>query len=465
MKKMQLQKFTEFANQLLPHETSYLLSVQQFEDSQKLDILKLLDYNCRNIGQFTPYDTAIDKRKYSHLKNWIADRLQEIDVDHNYKWMLELEKKIMSDSITWQEEKSLLKEVRNYKHPGFYFSKFYELLQLYRHFLLIRLRYLDYEEVHSFLEHYKADYEFSRQIGDRLNRATNDIVRQYSGGSTTSAKWESWLEEIFYDDKVEGIKRHMALIRLTFVSFNYRKYDMLREKYDYLDVQLSEGRYYSKRLLVNYYINRLLLHSRFREYEKAAFFGYLSIREKTHDYILYVNNLCSVLLKLNRYQQALELMRQAAPEIRDTQNMFNRVSFVAYYMGALNKNGLYRNAEGYGETFLRAYSKDVVAHRWHLFFSHYFEALLNLGNFDKVLKTIKKFDLLSKDRAFQNKPGYQPNIPVAWYVSQYKEGNLEPTVVKLALEELSELSKKQLSGKSFIRDIRHLAPEVLQMFV
>lgn len=462
---MQLQKFTEFANQLLPHETSYLLSVQQFEDSQKLDILKLLDYNCRNIGQFTPYDTGIDKRKYSHLKNWIRDRLLEIDVDHNYKWMLELEKKIMSDAIGWQEEKALLKAIRNYKHPAFYFSKFYELLLLYRHFVLIRLRYLDYEEVNTFLENYKADYEFSRQIGDRLNRATNDIVRQYSGGATTSAKWESWLEEVFFDEKVEGIKRHMALIRLTFISFNYRKYDMLREKYDYLDQQLCEGRYYSKRLLVNYYINRLLLHSRFREYEKAAFFGYLSIREKTHDYILYVNNLCSVLLKLNRYQQALELMRQAAPEMRDTQNMFNRVSFVAYYMGSLNKNGMYRNAEGYGETFLRAYGKDVVAHRWHLFFSHYFEALLNLGNFDKILKTIKKFDLLQKDRAFQNKPGYQPNIPVAWYIAQYKEGNLELAAVKAALQELSDLSEKYHSGKGFIRDIRHLAPEILQMFL
>ncbi len=463
MKKMQLQKFTEFANQLLPHETAYLLSVQQFEDVEKLDILKLVDYNCRNIDQFTPYDTGTDKRKYSHLKNWIQDRLQEKDVDHHYKWMLETEKKIMTDAIEWPDEKQLLKAIKHYEHPSFYFSRFYELLLLYRHFLLIRLRYPDYEVVHAFLEHYKADYEFSRQIGERLNRATNDIVRQYSGASTTSAKWESWLEEVFFDEKLEGIKRHMALIRLTFISFNYRKYDMLREKYDYLDQQLMQGKYYSKRLLVNYYINRLLLHSRFKEYETAAFFGYLSIREKTHDYILYVNNLCDVLLKLKKYQQAMELMRQAAPEMRNSQNMFNRVSFVAYYMGALNKNGLYKNAEGYGNTFLRAYAKDVLEHRWHLFFTYLFEALLNIGHFENLLRLVKKYDLLARDRIYQRRSGYQPNIPAAYFLAQYKEGNLDMSAARASLEELASLAGYDTADgglKIFSSDIRHLAPEI-----
>jgi hypothetical protein len=457
MKKIQLQKFTDFANQLLPHETAYLMSVQQFEDAQKLEILRLVDYNCRHIGQFSPYDTSIDKRKYSHLKNWIQDRLEEIDVDAHYKWMLELEKKIMTDAIDWTDEKALLKAVRTYRHPGFFFSKFFELLQLYRHFLLIRLRYSDYEVVHGFLEQYATAYTFSRETGDRLHRATNDIVRQYSGGASTSAKWESWLQEVFYNEQVEGIQRHMALIRLTFISFNYRKYDLLREKYDYLDRQLREGKYYSKRLLVNYYINRLLLHSSFGEYDQAAFFGYLSIREKTHDYILYVNNLCSVLLKLEKHQQALELMRQAAPEMRNTQNMFNRVSFVAYYMGALNKNGLHKNAEGYGDTFLKAYAKEILSQRWHLFFSHYLEALLYQGQYEKIIKAIRKHELLVKDQSHRNKAGYQPNIPAIYHLSQYKEGNIAAEEAKTTLQEV--VGRHQAS--SLMQLIRRLAPEIV----
>ncbi len=35
-----LQKFTEFANTLLPHETAYLLEIQQFDDKAKLAILQ-----------------------------------------------------------------------------------------------------------------------------------------------------------------------------------------------------------------------------------------------------------------------------------------------------------------------------------------------------------------------------------------------------------------------------------------
>ena len=71
-----LQKFTAFADTLLPHETEYLLSVQRFDDDERLAILRLIDYNCRNIYQFTPYGEEIDKRKYSHLKNWITEQLR-----------------------------------------------------------------------------------------------------------------------------------------------------------------------------------------------------------------------------------------------------------------------------------------------------------------------------------------------------------------------------------------------------
>ena len=104
-----LQKFTDFANKLLPHETSFLLATQQLEDQVKLQILEQIHYNCQHIHQFTPYDTSIDKRKYSHLKNWINKRLTAIDIDANYEWMSRLEQKILLDQINQKEEKQLLK--------------------------------------------------------------------------------------------------------------------------------------------------------------------------------------------------------------------------------------------------------------------------------------------------------------------------------------------------------------------
>ena len=48
-----LQKFTDFAHSLLPHETQYLLSVQHLEDPTRLEILQRMAYNSRQINQFT----------------------------------------------------------------------------------------------------------------------------------------------------------------------------------------------------------------------------------------------------------------------------------------------------------------------------------------------------------------------------------------------------------------------------
>ena len=116
MKKIKLKKFTEFANGLLPHETQYLLKIQQFEDEQRLEILKRVDYNCRQIDQKIDYDESIDKRKYSNLKNWILLKLATKDIDEQFAWMSSLEQKINFDRITLDEEKKLLKATRQFQY-------------------------------------------------------------------------------------------------------------------------------------------------------------------------------------------------------------------------------------------------------------------------------------------------------------------------------------------------------------
>ena len=181
-----LNKFTEFANSLLPHETQYLLTVQSFEDDKKLSILKQIDQNCRQIDQFTAYDTTLDKRKYTNLKNWIVNHLRAIDVDEQFEWMSFLERQITTDAITAAEEKKLLRAIRNYEHPHFYFIKFYQLVKVYRQFLLIRMRYEEYNLVNDFLNRYQEAYQTSTHINEQIHQASLDVVRQYSGGSTES---------------------------------------------------------------------------------------------------------------------------------------------------------------------------------------------------------------------------------------------------------------------------------------
>jgi len=41
--KVQLKKFSQFVDTLLPHETAYLLNVQQLQDPERLALLQELD--------------------------------------------------------------------------------------------------------------------------------------------------------------------------------------------------------------------------------------------------------------------------------------------------------------------------------------------------------------------------------------------------------------------------------------
>jgi hypothetical protein len=460
-----LQKFSEFANRILPHEADFLLSVQQFVDKDRLAILHRIHYNSQHINQFTPYDTNIDKRKYNHLQGWIKEKLAIFDVDSQFEWMSLMEKKIMTDSILPQEEKGLLKSIRNFQFPIFFFTKFYELVETYAHFLLIRIRYQDYQLSNDFLKKHQASYQKSKATIAKLQEATEDIVAQYSGDQQESAQWINWLTKIFYDEQMDGLNRYLALVRLSFIAFNYRHLDLLKDKYDYMDKYFSQGKSYSKRILLNYYNNRLILHSRSREYEKAAYYGYLSIRDKNHDYISYLNNLCSVLLRLKRYQETLDLLKSTASEVKNTKNFHNRIGFVSFYLEALNKNGLYKNAESYGSSFLRVYHKEILQYRWHLFFSFFFLALLHREQFEKLLSISRKHKLLEKDKQYEIKSSYLPNIPIYIAIAKYKEGYLNQKRLGQLLQNYithyQSLSPPSSSFKDLIDEIYILIPEVL----
>ena len=429
-----LLKFTDFTSTLLPHETEYLLSIQQFKDDERLAILRRIDHNARQIDQFTAFDLDIDKRKYNHLQNWIQERLRAVDVYEQLRWMLATEQQIMTDSIEMDVEKTLLKMVKASQQPVF-FTKFYELVAHYRHFLLIRLRYLDHQLVDQYLKKYREAYLRSKAVHEKLHDATLDIVGQYAGQAADSRQWEDWLTTVFYDESLDGQTRYLALVRLTFLGYNYRQYDALKEKFAYLEQQFFRGEFYSRRLLANYYNNQLMLHSHYGNYEQAAYFGYLSVRTPNHDYPLYVNNLCAVLLRLGRHPKALQLMKTAAPQVKKTSNLHNRVSFVAFYMEALNKNGLYKNAESYGAIFLKAYAKEVLQYRWHLFFSVYLEAMLFQHQYERMLKVEQKYQLLRQDKAYRSNANYLPIVHLFIALARFHEGILErPALLQMIAE-------------------------------
>ncbi|MEM6346822.1 MAG: hypothetical protein AAF927_23240 [Bacteroidota bacterium] len=417
-----LKKFTEFANSMLPHETRYLLSVQQLQDPEKLQILRQIDHNCRQLDDYQTFDPAIDKRKYSHLKNWLSKQLAAIDVDEQFAWMSELERKIHWDNITPAEEKALLKSIRNYHHPIFNFIKFFELVREYRQFLLIRLRYADHQVVDAFLQKYQSEYERSQLINNQIHQATKDIIKHYSENATESIQWEKWLSDIFYDENLDGFNRYTALIRLVFIAFNYNKYTHIEQMFDLIDQGLAEGKYYSRRILTNYYNNRLLLHTRLQDAELAVYYGKLSIRVQNNDYILYVNNLCNVLLQAEQVEASWQILREALPKLTTTHNHHSRIGFISLYIKTLIKKEEYQKARSYGEINLRVYEKEILRYRWHRFFVSYLECLLYLGEYSKVLQTVRKYKLLEKEKKYKTRAHVLPTI--SWYnlLAQYQLG-------------------------------------------
>ena len=72
-----LKKFTAFTKSLLPNETAYLCTIQQFHDEERLAILERVNLNVQSTGKFIPYDTKIDKRKYHPSKVPTKNRITQ----------------------------------------------------------------------------------------------------------------------------------------------------------------------------------------------------------------------------------------------------------------------------------------------------------------------------------------------------------------------------------------------------
>lgn len=463
--KSKLKKFSEFTNTLFPYETAYLLSIQKMADSVKLGILERVHNNCKYPNQFIEYDTSIDKRKYSLLKKWISERLAAIDVDIQFEWLCDMENKIMTDAIQDSEEKQLLKIIRNYNHPSFYFSKLYKLALLYRHFLLIRIRLEDHQVVESFIEKNKAHFERSEIIFEKTHQATTDIVRQYSENKSESNQWEEWLTSIFYDKQLDGHNRYMALVKLSFICFNYRKYDLLSEKMDYLAEKFKNGEYYSRRILANYYNSRLMLHTSFKEYDKAIRYGYLAIKGETHDSILYVTNLSAVLLGQDKVNEAFSVLKNASDKMKRTKNFHSKIGYVAFYINCLNKLGQHKNAENQAETFLLAYEKEILQYRWHIFFSAYLDTLLYRQKYSRVLRMTTKYKLIEKDTAYQYKANYLPTILWQTTTARYLNGEIKKQKLVATMQSFLDNTAydhdRLLSINRVITSLNHFIPEII----
>ena len=447
--KTKLKKFTAFATEILPHEADYLTSIQQFEDAEKEEILKRVSANAHGQQNKMPFNTKIDKRKYSSLMDWIQKRLDSIDVDSYFEWVNDMDCKVITDAISHEEEKVLLKRIKNYEHPVHNFMKFYELVQNYRHYLLIRLRHKDYQEVNDFIEKYKADYDYSKEVNQKLHQATVDIIEQFNLKKGDSKQWEDWLLSLFRNENLDGFNRYMAVVRLTFLYFNSREFEKLKEVYDRLDVLLARGIFYTRRILYNYYANRLMLHSKFDVLQQAEEYGYLSIRQKNADHVQYLSNFSSILIRRGKIEEALNLLKESFSEVQKSSNFYHKIGFISFYIKCLNLNNQPQRGEMLADSFLRIYKDEILKERWYSFFTAYIQGLIKQEKYDKILQVFRRYNLIAKDEEDSNKSIYLPTIRWYYEIALLKVGRLE---AKELVESIVDFSQEHVANphKSFI---------------
>ncbi|MEM5565041.1 hypothetical protein WNY78_07990 [Psychroserpens sp. AS72] len=422
--KTKLKKFTAFSKTILPNEAKYLESRYQFTDIEKRNIISLVITNALSQNKPVEFNAEINKRKYSYIKDWIEKKLASIDVDTTIAWVMSLNKKILTDAITSNEEKEFLYYISAYKNIEFNFQNLYELAKEYKSYLLVRMRYKDHKIVADFLHNFKNNYLEATVTKEKLYEATAEITNQYTLNKNETKHLEKWLLKVFNSEKIDGKNRYQAFVLLAFMYTNYNENDKLKVIFDQIDYYFSQGEMYSRRLLSNYYASRVLLHSKQDEFKEAEFYGYLSIRQNNNDALMYLNNLVAILLRNNKPEKAFTLLEKHQDLYKETHNYHQKIGYCSYQirvLSELQKNNL---AESTAKTFLKQYKNEVLNHRWHHFFTSYFNVLIILEKYDDVLKLSSKFNLIEKESERQKQSNYVPNISWSISLSRYMEGKI-----------------------------------------
>lgn len=454
--------FTQFAASLFPHELEYLLAVQKFEKPLNLSILKQI---CRNNipgqQQQLPFNTSIDKRTYSYLKKWITETLLKIDVDYAFEWLIGMEKKVLTDIIVPADEAEILEKTNRMLPDNYNFIRFYELLLYYRNYLMVRNRTKHIVEVVSFLEKHHEQYLYLKDINNQLDDITTEIVKNKTLTQEAEKETEQFLLQVFYNEKLDSYTRYRAVVRLTIFYYNNRQFDKQLIIYKDLDELLKTPLFYSKRILSNYYANRAMMHAKLNEPELSEKYGYLSIQNKNSDYLFYLINLCGVLIKQNKKDEVLKLMRNSIPELKNTNNIYYKIGFASFYIRTLVINEQLDKAEQYATQYFETYKKEIFEHRWHLYLSSYFYALLLKERYRNIILITNRYHLIARERQRIKRPDYLPIIEFYYYSSEYLEGLISRNKL---MNSIKKIIKPILPESYRLRRVGELLNELMSHF-
>ncbi|TRZ43786.1 hypothetical protein [Robertkochia solimangrovi] len=441
---MQLKKFKDFADSLLPLEVAILTAKSQFKDKERQEIFEVVTHNSLSENHRS-YNIQINKRKYSHLMNWMQTRLDECCTDIYYERLNEIDIMISSDNIGTEEEDLLLKLIKDYKPHHFHFIRFYEVVKSYLNFLLVRVRLNDYEMIRSFIHEFHDDYVRCKDLHDRMTSCASDVIRDYHNKRITrnSLRWINWLRKNLDDNSIDGQNQYQCLVLMSYLALmDDSLIQEVLHAYDHIEEEVKSGHMYSRKLLINFYGNKQLLLMKQRKHNLALYYGELSIRHKGPDYVMYLNNYSFNLLKLGQAPEALSIMKESLADVKYMRNRYNRSVFISSMIKCYNDNGMFPMAERYAENQLDRYEKDILEHNWYLFFRSIAETLIYLNNYSKLKKIIKKYQLIERESAFLN--DYKGFAYFNWFMLLIRCKNGQLTEKKL-LDTINKERDRMLS--------------------
>jgi hypothetical protein len=157
-----LKVFQSFVDSLFPSEIELLNSNHQFKDPEIISLISDLRRKEKN-KEPSEFNTSLDPRKYSKVISKSKSLLDKFDVDKYFDWINRMHSCIITDHISPEDERLILKEIEGFSISGFHSLSFYDMIQSYENHLLMRDRKKDLKDVEVFLENYSEPIEIEKK--------------------------------------------------------------------------------------------------------------------------------------------------------------------------------------------------------------------------------------------------------------------------------------------------------------
>lgn len=449
-----LKKFYAFAESVFPTEVVHVINNNEISDPELLSILNRLYDFVFFPDKEVKFDTQIDARKYSRIIRYFETKLQKIDVDAFYAWITKTDFLITTDAIPPQEQQRILKEIKSFEPGWFHAMSFYTTMQNYKRYLLVRYREKDYEIVKKFLDEYRDNFENDLQIEDKIVELTAKFVTGELNGRQEYKKDLKWLLKVFYDTGNSKKNRYQALVAYNLYHITCRNIEPMLAPMTDLEEEMLNGEFYSRRILSNFYANKLLLKNFEGEYDTAAYCGFQSIKHYTEDYLYYLNNYCSVLMNLNRFHESLQHCKSALKIFKQSQDHGRKVIFAANYSRCLNNFLEYRKSIRFARRLLDEMGDTVFNFRWHYFFKNYFTALVQENRHDEILRLNRRYKLVQREEEHD----FSPFIHLYVIAAGFLEMKLPSRTFNTALQKLKPVveNKDRPELKNLFTEVQKL---------